>query len=78
MRDPTDLTGRMFTAIELGDIADVKQCAFDMHGVFMCDESIEAGTVDVPRTELVAMGREHPSNFSDERLALVCGRESPT
>lgn len=43
------------------------------HGEFYCDGSRGAGTKDIPASELVKMGSEHPSNFSREKLLRVCG-----
>lgn len=45
------------------------------HGVFMCDASRTAPTVDRTVAELDAMGREHPSNYTTERvLEMTTGR----
>lgn len=49
------------------------RCASCWHGEFMCDSSRCAGTIDVLASELRGEYREHPSNFSVEKLREVCG-----
>lgn len=44
------------------------------HGDFYCDEHKEAGTKDLTESELAALGYEHPSNYSQERVEKICGR----
>ena len=53
-------------------------CAGCWHGELMCEASIGAGTVEIPRRALRASKREHPSNFSDKKLAAVCGGPAVT
>jgi hypothetical protein len=43
------------------------------HGVFMCQKAKQASTMDVRASELRALGREHPDNFSRERILRVTG-----
>lgn len=45
------------------------------HGKFMCDRSRNASTIRVSRSTLDKLGKEHPDNYSDERLLEVCGEE---
>jgi hypothetical protein len=41
-------------------------------GIWMCDESRNAGIVQKPRAELVRLGREHPSYLkTDAELAAA-------
>ncbi len=42
-------------------VCDHCLCASCWQGLFLCDEAYGAGTIDKPRAELVALGREHPS-----------------
>lgn len=44
------------------------------HGVFMCDDSKTAGTVERTVAELDALGREHSSHYTVERVRDVTGR----
>ena len=41
------------------------------HGEFYCDEYKSAGTIKKTRSELDRLSLEHPSNYSDEKLAKV-------
>lgn len=41
----------------------IKACA----DVFLCDEADFAGTVQKPRAELIALGREHPDHLRTDR-----------
>ena len=43
------------------------------HGEFMCAKAPSAGTVDKMRFELDALSAEHPSHYSAEKIAKVCG-----
>lgn len=47
------------------------------HGVFMCDASRTAPTVERTVAELDSMGREHPSNYSCERVREMTGAVAP-
>lgn len=56
-------------------VCSVCRCASCWHGEFMCEASQLARTVEVPASasELRGEHREHPSNFSAEKLRDVCG-----
>jgi hypothetical protein len=43
------------------------------HGTFPCDSHKQAGLVERTVAELDAMGREHPSHYSVEKVREVCG-----
>ncbi len=43
------------------------------HGEFMCDRSRNAGITTRLASELDALGREHPGNYSVEKIREVCG-----
>lgn len=43
------------------------------HGVFMCQESKDAGTKKLLASELLRLGLESPDYFSHETLLRVCG-----
>ena len=44
------------------------------HGMFMCDEAVGAGTVDVRASQLRKENNgEHPSYYSRESLIKHCG-----
>lgn len=43
------------------------------HGEFMCWDSKAAGTREMMASELDAIGYEHPSHYSREKLLEVCG-----
>lgn len=60
-------------------VCDSCRCASCWHGEFMCEKSRSAGTVDVLASTLDRENREHPSYYSRERLARICGsvREEP-
>lgn len=45
------------------------------HGELMCERSRNASTIRVSRRMLNKLGKEHPDNYSDERLLEVCGEE---
>lgn len=45
------------------------------HGEMMCDESINAGTIEKRASELRALNREHPENFSPAKLWHMTGVE---
>lgn len=47
------------------------------HAVFMCDASRMASTVERTVAELDAMGREHPSNYTVERVREMTTRPKP-
>lgn len=44
------------------------------HGEFMCENSISAGTREMTARELDKLRLEHPSHYSVENLARICGR----
>lgn len=43
------------------------------HGERLCEDSRNAGTVEVSASVLRTEQREHPSYFADRRLRKVCG-----
>lgn len=43
------------------------------HGEFMCFEARTAGTVRKTEAELDALHLEHPSHYSVENVARICG-----
>lgn len=43
------------------------------HGEFMCSEARSAGTREMAASDLDALGKEHPSHYSPEQIARVCG-----
>ena len=43
------------------------------HGTFMCQNSINAGTVEKPASSLLAMNLEHKDYFSPDTIQRVCG-----
>lgn len=43
------------------------------HGEFMCEQSRDAGTVDVLASVLRSEEREHPDNYSIAKLTAVSG-----
>lgn len=49
------------------------RCASCWNGEFMCDRATGAATVDVLASVLADEGREHPSNYSEDKLREVCG-----
>ncbi len=51
---------------DLITVCDKCLCATCWQGVFLCDRAHEAGTVQKPRAELVAHGREHPSHLKTD------------
>lgn len=50
------------------------RCASCWHGVFMCERSRGASTVDVPASVLATEDREHEFYFSEANLRDVCGQ----
>jgi hypothetical protein len=59
---------------------DVTVCAACLtascwHGEFMCDKARSADVTTLKASELRRLGREHPDNFSPEKLFAVTGRE---
>lgn len=64
------MTERMIT------VCDNCLTASCWHGEFMCWETGSAGSVDVPASQLDKAKREHPDNYSPEKIALITG--SPT
>jgi len=52
-----------------------KECrtASCWHGEFMCQKAQHADVVDVLASVLCAENREHPENYSREKLLDVCG-----
>lgn len=54
-------------------ICSVCRCASCWHGEFLCEESRDAGTVDVLASVLRGEDREHPDHFSIAKLTEVCG-----
>ena len=44
------------------------------HGVFMCDESRNAGTIEKDADELDKLQLEHPSYYSEENITKVTER----
>lgn len=47
------------------------------HGEFMCQRAVDAGITHRRASELRALGREHPSHFSLEKLREVYGSSPP-
>ena len=43
------------------------------HGIFYCDHAVGAGTRRMSVRQLNALCREHPSYYSAEEIARVCG-----
>jgi hypothetical protein len=50
-------------------------CASCWHGEFMCQRSRSADVTTRKASELVALGREHPSCFSREKIREVTGAD---
>lgn len=44
------------------------------HGEFYCERAVGAGIRRMRVSELDALGKEHPSNYSVEKIAHVEGR----
>lgn len=53
-------------------------CASCWQGIFMCIESRDVGTVEMPVTELDTLNREHPNHYSAATVAEVCGGPDPS
>lgn len=49
------------------------RCASCWHGEFVCDRARGAATTQTLASVLSCEDREHPSNFSEDRLRAVCG-----
>lgn len=43
------------------------------HGIFMCDDSRDAGLVQKTASELRKLNREHPSYYSRREVEKHCG-----
>jgi len=55
------------------DVCDNCLTASCWHGEFLCDGSSNAGIKKVKASELLEKAKEHPDNFSIEKLMSVCG-----
>lgn len=55
-------------------VCDACLTASCWHYEFMCQRSQNAGTKEVRASELRALDKEHPDNFSREKLLRVEGR----
>ena len=53
---------------KLIEVCDNCLTAACWHGEFMCDKAKESTTIFKKRADLIALGLEHPSNFSDRNL----------
>ena len=62
-----DSAGRLVT------VCDACLRAACWHGIFMCDEARDAGTVEKTVAELRALKREHSSYYSVREVERVCG-----
>lgn len=49
------------------------RCASCWHGVFLCQESQQASTIEVLASVLRKEDREHTSYFAVNRMLAVCG-----
>ncbi len=65
MSESPQTTDRMVT------VCDNCLMASCWHGIFMCDESRYAGTINKPVSELLTLGREHPDYFSEKAVRRV-------
>jgi len=54
-------------------VCDHCLCASCWHGEHGCQEYLTAGTVQRKASELDKLNREHPDNYSHEKLTEVCG-----
>lgn len=43
------------------------------HGIWMCDDAIGAGLIQLPRWKLDELNREHPSHYSAEQIHKILG-----
>lgn len=48
-------------------------CASCWHGEFYCEHAVGAGIRRMRESELDKLAREHPSNYSVEKIARACG-----
>ena len=55
-------------------VCDACLCASCWHGEFLCEKSRNAGTKRMLASALRKLDLEHPSNYSREKIALVCGK----
>lgn len=55
---------------ELITVCDKCLKASCWHGIFMCDHSQFAGTVEKTREELIKLGREHPDYITNNPKPL--------
>lgn len=62
---------------KLIEVCDKCLTASCWYGEFMCTEAKSAGTTMKTIGELTQMSREHPENWSDEKLEAVFGDKNP-
>jgi hypothetical protein len=60
----------------LVQVCDACFTASCWHGEFMCQQSEEAGIVELPISKLLELDREHPDNWSAAKMAEVYGDRS--
>lgn len=56
-------------------VCDKCRMASCWHGTFMCQQSDDAGTIEVLASTLDGEGREHPTYYSVKRLTAITGQK---